>query len=67
VFSTGGLKGVGDEEDTSRDEDEVVLVGSGTGGSDGLPNIGVGIALYAKFAGSGLQVSHRETPRHTRL
>lgn len=51
-------EGVGDEEDGAGDEDEVVGVGGGAGGGDGLLDVVEGGAVDAEFTGGGHEVGH---------
>lgn len=56
-------QGVGDEEDGACDEDEVLGVGGGAGGGDGLLDVFEGGAFDAEFMGGGDEVGHRQTAR----
>ncbi len=51
-------QGVGDEEDGASDEDEVLGVGGGAGGGDGLLDGVEGGAVDAHLMGSGSEVGH---------
>lgn len=51
-------QGVGDEEDGTGDEDEVMRVGVGAGSGDGVLDIVEGRAFDAHLTGSGGEVGH---------